>query len=379
MVGPSLSRDGAPLSQLELARGLSSAGVSVEALSPTDGPLRATYEASGIKLSLCEELTCSPVVPSWYEADVARLAELLDRQRPDALFVNTIDCFPAVDAAALAGIPAIWNIRESEPWRERLADRHPAIAARALASLAYCDALVFVADSSRNTWSQFISPHRTHLIHNAAHPSVVSGVPSTDERHDIRAALGARPDDVLVVSIGTLCPRKGQVDLARALSLLPTHLLSRLRTAFIGRADLDYPATIESALAAAPTAHVRFLGETKDAARYAAAADILVNTSRSEAFPRTFIEAAAGRTAIVAANIDGAAERLRHGVSAMLYTPGDIPDLAAKLEAASDAAVRARLADGAHAALIADWTYDQMIAAYKQLVGGALRRRPSFI
>jgi glycosyltransferase involved in cell wall biosynthesis len=308
---------------------------------------------------------------------VARLAALMARKRPDALFVNTIDCFPAVDAAALAGIPAIWNIRESEPWRERLADRHPAIAARALASLAYCDALVFVADSSRTTWGEFITPNRTHLIHNAAHPSVVSGVPSTDERNDIRAALGASSDDLLVVSIGTMCPRKGQVDLAQALSLLPPELLARLRTAFIGRADLDYPASIREALVAAPTAHVRFLGETKNAARYAAAADILVNTSRSEAFPRTFIEAAAGRTAIVAANVDGAAERLRDGVSAMLYTPGDITDLAAKLEATSDAAVRTRLADGAHAALISGWTYDQMIAAYEQLIGGALRRRSS--
>lgn len=380
MVGPGLSLDGAPLSQFELALGLSKAGLSVEVLSPTDGPLRARYASSGIKLSVRPELTCSPAVPAWYESDVRGLAALLERERPDALFVNTIDCFPAVDAAALAGIPTVWNIRESEPWRERLADRHPAIAARALAGMAYCDALVFVADSSRSNWSAFGAPQRAHLIHNAAHPSIVSSLPSAVERNDLRAQLGAGSDDLLIVSIGTLCARKGQVDLARALSLLPARIMSRLHTAFIGRGDQNYPEIVKSTLAATPAAHVRFLGETRDAARYAAAADVLVNTSRSEAFPRTFIEAAAARTAIVAANVDGASERLRDGVSALLYAPGDFADLATKLEAMTDSNLRSQLAEGAHSALIREWTYDQMIAGYAQLLAGTLSGRgPAYL
>lgn len=372
MVGPSLALDGAPLSLFELALGLSTTDLSIEVLSPTDGPLHARYTQAGIKLSIRPELTCSPTVPAWYEADVRGLAAMLERERPDAVFVNTIDCFPTVDAASLAGVPAVWNIRESEPWRERLADRHPTIAARALSAMAYCEALVFVADSSRLNWGRFGSPQRAHLIHSAAHPSIVSGVPSAPERNGLRAVLGAGSDDTLVVSIGTLCARKGQVDLARALSLLPGRIGSKLHTVFIGRGDQDYPERVRNSLGASAAAHVSFLGETRDAARYAAAADILVNTSRYEAFPRTFIEAAAARTAIVAANVDGASERLQDGVSALLYAPGDFADLASKLEALTDSTLRSRLAEGAHAALIRDWTYDQMIGGYGRLLARTL-------
>ncbi len=373
MIGSSLERDGAPLSQSELAGGLSASGFRVEVQSPRDGPLRGRYLSNGIQLRIRPELVCSPTVPEWYEADVRRLARLFRRESPDLIFVSTIDGFAAVDAAAIAGIPAIWNIRESEPWRERLADRHPAIAARALAGLSYCDALAFVAESSRDVWGHFTVPSRSHVIHNAAHPSVVHRAgPGIAE---IRSSLGVGPDETLIVSVGTLCPRKGQLDVAQALSQMPPETLARMVFAFVGRSTPGYGQKVEAAVRAAPAARVRFLGEVDDGARYAAAADVLVNTSRSEAFPRTFIEAAAGGTAIIASCVDGASERLQDGRSAAFYQPGDISRLATLMTELTETETRQRLADGAHEALIATWNYDDMTAAYAKLVRDSLRPR----
>lgn len=72
------------------------------------------------------ELACSASVPAWYEGDVATLAARLRTGAPDLVIASTIDAFESIDAARIAGISSLWNIRESEPWRERLADRHAA-------------------------------------------------------------------------------------------------------------------------------------------------------------------------------------------------------------------------------------------------------------
>lgn len=368
MVGNSLALEGAPLSQFELACGLTELGVPVEVVCPVGGPLQELYAGAGIQVTVRPELACSPSVPAWYEADVKELAALLRRERPGVLLVNTIDSFAAVDAASLVGIPAIWNIRESESWRERLADRHPAIAARALAGFSYCDSVIFVAAASENSWGRFAKSNSTHLIHNAAHPSILRPHLPEPERENLRERLGASASDILVVSVGTLCARKGQIDLARAFSLLPKNLSSRLRIAFIGRSDRGYANQVESAFTNQTLARARFLGEIPHASRFAASADIVVSTSRYEGFPRALIEGTAGGAAIVATNVDGAAERLRNGVSAMLYPPGDFLDLASKLEVVSAVRVRTELVAGARAALIDNWTYDEMVKAYAALI-----------
>ena len=116
-----------------------------------------------------------------------------------------------------------------------------------------------------------------------------------------------------------------------------------------------------------------FAGEIDDASAYIRAADILVNTSRSEAFPRTFIEAAAGETAIIATAIDGALERLIDGQSALLYPPGDIAALRAHIAGlVGSQTTRARLARQAHIDLIESWTQRDTLDAYREEISYAL-------
>lgn len=373
MVGSSLNRDGAPLSQFELATGLAGLGYTIEVLSPADGPLRLKYAAAGIAVRIVPELHCSPAVPAWYENDVETLRAILAAGQPSLIFASTIDNFAVIDAARAAGISTIWNIRESEQWRDRLADRHPRIARRALACPSYCEALIFVADAARRTWSGFAQGECSHVIYNAPAPALIASAPSDDERARIRQELGAKSGEILIVHVGTICERKGQADLAAALASLPQSALGKLRVAFIGRGENNYPDKVRAALGPAET-FTTFTGESESAARQIAAADVLVNTSRSEAFPRTFIEAAIGRTAIIATAIDGTTERLKDETSAMLYTPGDTVMLARHLSKLAGMPVEiARLAGGAHDALVGKWTYADMLRAYAKHIDGAIR------
>ncbi|MBA4338924.1 MAG: hypothetical protein C0421_08770 [Hyphomonas sp.] len=374
MGGPSLVRDGAPLSQSELALGLAQRGFDIRVIAANDGPLRSTYAAAGIPVDLVAALQTSPSVPVWYEADVSLLADHIRQGAPDLVLASTIDTFALVDAARVAGVKTIWNIRESEPWRDRLSDRHPHIAARALASLAYAERLIFVAEASVDVWGAFTSRDRVIKIYNAVAPSIAEAAPS--ERAHIRATLGVAESEMLIASIGTLCRRKGQLDLADALNLLGAETLDQLRVLIVGREIDDYADRVRHRLSPAALARCNFMGERADATSLLAAADVLVNTSVSEAFPRTFLEAAASKTAIIATDVDGARERLRHNHSARLFPAGDAHALSAELSyLLSDHVARKALTRGAFDDLVANWTQGDMLSAYERVIRDALQRR----
>lgn len=360
MVTTNLNSDGAPLSQFELATALAGSEFEIAIVASADGPLRSAYELHSIPVACPPELHCNISVPSWYEADVARLAEVLSKDKPDLVIASTIDSFPVIDAARIAGIPSIWNIRESEPWRERFAHLHPVVASRALACLDYPEAVIFVARASLTAWSAFTSPRRSHVIYNAPHPSLLSNSPP-----DLPCVIERDEDKALVVSVGTLCERKGQIDLARALSTLPTGTLARLQVVFVGRAEGDYKARLKRALVPAAAAASTFTGAIADGATIIGAADLLVHTARSEAFPRVFLEAAALGTPIIATAVDGAPERLEHGQSALFYTPNDISALANSItKLVDDPTLCEKLKSGAYNSLVATHTFGEMLNSY---------------
>jgi glycosyltransferase involved in cell wall biosynthesis len=362
MTGTTLRLDGAPLSQFELARGLAASGFDVSVFVKEDGPLRPRYAASGIPVDLMPELNCSASVPAWYEADVAALATRLRTGAPDLIIASTVDAFEAVDAACIAGISSLWNVRESEPWRERLADRHTAIAARALAAFSYPAAVIFVAGAAMKAWQDIVPADKRQLIYNAS--ALHAGAHDAASRHGARTQLGIAPGEQMAVSVGTLCERKSQVDFARAIATAP----GSIRPVFVGNAEPGYREKVEVALGPALPRAV-FTGSVPDAAALIAAADVLVCSSRSEAFPRTLLEAAALRTPIIATALNGTQERLTDGESALLYPPGDVSALAHLLERlATDRSIWSKLAETAHARLTQAWTHQDMIAAYADLV-----------
>jgi glycosyltransferase involved in cell wall biosynthesis len=147
-----------------------------------------------------------------------------------------------------------------------------------------------------------------------------------------------------------------------------------VHVAFVGATEPAYETDVRNRLPASFKERVRFAGLSDEGAAWIAAADILVNTSRSEAFPRTFLEAAVMGTPIIASAVDGANERLRDGVSALLYPPGDINALAARItQLVDDQASGSALAAAARADLSGSWTWEAMVEAYARLLLRAAR------
>ena len=107
---------------------------------------------------------------------------------------------------------------------------------------------------------------------------------------------------------------------------------------------------------------VAFTGEQQDIPALLAAIDILVSCSRIEGLSNAIMEGMAAGKAIIATNIDGTPELVRHEETGLLIPPGDPAQLAAAaLRLLHDPALRRRLGDAARERAKTLFQMDKMI------------------
>jgi glycosyltransferase involved in cell wall biosynthesis len=325
MVTNSLELEGAPISQFELTLALKREGLARPFVwSEHPGSLAARYRAAGIEVEVACELGVRTVSSWLYERGVRGLAARIAAAGPDIVFVNTVDRFAVVDAAHMAGIRSVWNIREGEPWRERLAGRSLKVVRRALACFSYPERVVFVSEASRRNWTSFEATGNFAVI-----PNALAAPMARLTKLEARRQLGLPVDRKIILSVGTLCPRKGQLDLVSALAGIDAS--DPVTLVFVGIDHDGYGEAMLRACAAPLRPHVVVAGVQPNTDCYYAAADIFVCSSRSEASPRTLLEAASAGLPIVTTAVGDIGQRFEHGRSTLMYEPGDSAALAKNL------------------------------------------------
>jgi O-antigen biosynthesis protein len=209
---------------------------------------------------------------------------------------------------------------------------------------------VFGSNATRRAWELFKSHHNFTAIHNGLDVERVRERSARHDRTSARAALGIHDDEIVVTLLGTVCERKGQLDLVRALRLLPQGLPSRLRVFIVGDRPNEYSHQLHveaERLPANGATHVHIVAETGEPLIYLQASDIAVCSSRSECYPRVVLEKMYFGLALITTPVFGIAEQVRRDLNGLFYQPGDVAQLAAHLtRLVTDAELRARL--GAH-------------------------------
>jgi phosphatidylinositol alpha-1,6-mannosyltransferase len=157
---------------------------------------------------------------------------------------------------------------------------------------------------------------------------------------------------IVVLTVGRLHPRKGQLFTLQALQLLPPEVRSRLEYWVVGaQSKGDYEVRLRSAASAVPDLPVRFFGNLPDdeLASVYEAADIFAMTSVNldhsvEGFGLVYLEAAAHGLPVVAHEVGGVGEAVADGVTGLLVPPERPLQLAAAFERLiHDPALRRRL------------------------------------
>ena len=155
---------------------------------------------------------------------------------------------------------------------------------------------------------------------------------------------------IIILTVARINPRKGQLQVIRALSALPAALRTRVEYWLVGsHCKENYDLALTTAAEAAGF-HVKFLGDISDEklGLIYQEADIFAMTSMPhkhsvEGFGLVYLEAGAHGLPIVAHNIGGVPEAVIHGETGLLVSPGDTTALTAAFsELISDPALRQR-------------------------------------
>ncbi len=395
MISHGLAPEGAPKTLLELTVGLSDRGsIAPEVWSHADGPLRRVYAKAGIPVSIIPCVAESRILPctgtdlniyvrdnlaflpmdneDTYNTAINGFARRMINRGIDVVVANTVLAFWAVEAAERAKIPSLWIIRESEPPFLHLEGVPAFLRFRAKRSLATPYRVVFVAEATMRLFSDHIVNNNALVVHNALSPRFIKNW-DLFQRGEARSKMGIDDQEIVVLTLGSVFERKGQLDVASACAVLEEQHLKKIRFLIVGdRPGTPYSFKLHQALEALPEErrrHVMLIPETSHPEMFYRAADIFLCCSRIESYPRVILEAMHCALPIITTPIFGIREQVHDGDSALFYDPGDIPDLCRNIVRLSeDPKLRHTLGFGARHALELLPDYDDMLTHYQTLL-----------
>lgn len=372
-----LNWEGAPKQLLEIADYLHQhGGVTPLIVSPTDGALRQAYEQRGIEVQIWPHpLSHHAELPGYLEA-LDEIGAQLAEQAIDVVCANTLHGFYAVDAAHRAGLPCLWIVHESEDWRHYFDFVPPALRVRPIECFRYPYRVVFVAKQTRSLYRDLEFYHHFTVIPNGLEPGSAP-VTTPELRQAARARLGFTDDTVGIVSVGTVCDRKRQIDLIEAIGRLDESVLQSqsVRFLLVGDRKNDYSRQMHERIAVLPPARQALLSvipEVSEVAAYYQASDVFVLTSGMESYPRVVLEAMAAGLAILTTPVNGVVEQVRQGINADYFAVGDVAQLTAGLTALiQDSARRERYRQNSPLVLQGLTDYEEMGGRYATLFHAA--------
>ena len=323
--------EGAPKVLADVAVGLAGRGaVTAEVYAPgPTGPGAAAFAAAGLPVTAADPPHADLFVtgrwtPKTYAAAVADFARCLRRTRPEVVVVNTLGLFPLVDAAARAGVPAVWVVHESYTPGRLAATLTPFARGRVERAFGWAARVVFVSKSCADLYARYDGRKNFTVITNA----ILDPAPVVSHG-DSRPAVGARPGVTRFVAVGTVCERKGQHTFVEAAGIV-----ARTRRDFVvslvgtrpGLTYLSYVGHLARARGVADL--VELVPETPAVAAHLRAADVFVCASHVEAYSLAVLEAMAAGLPVVSTPCGGLDEQVTWGRNALKFGFDDAAGLA---------------------------------------------------
>jgi glycosyltransferase involved in cell wall biosynthesis len=206
----------------------------------------------------------------------------------------------------------------------------------------------------------------------------VEFVPNGVDVHDIPA--GPKRNDVpVMVFVGTVCERKGLLDLRDALLALRRNgfdLENRLRVLIVGDSKQEGPGVfdrVKDSFAAAGLSAVEFTGSVArhEVIHILGGADIFCLPSHWEGSPLSLLEAMAAEMAVVATSVGQVPDVLDYGRAGMIVPPHSPVELARAIKRLiSDSTLRKRLGRAARSRVEKEYGLEKRLHALYLDVAG---------
>jgi len=351
---------GATIHVRDLARAMLERGHDPLILVGGRGPATDQFEATGVRVHSLRHLRRA-LHPIGDLLALAELTRVLQDFAPDLVSTHTAKAgWLGRAAAARLGLPAV-HTPHGLPVAGRFSRSAGLIFTIAeRAASPWSAAIVCVCEAERRLAieKRIAPPERLFVVHNGVRdiPAEYRACPDREPVRMCSVARFERPKDfaTLIAALSRLQDRQWTLDLAGDGPLEPE--VRRLCAAH-GIAD-----------------RVRFLGYQPDPAPALARCQLFVLASRSEALPRSILEAMRAGLPVVATDVGGVGEAVVHGATGLLAPPQNPAALAAaiaELQAAPD--LRRELGGRARREFerrfLLDRTVGKMLALYAIVLG----------
>jgi glycosyltransferase involved in cell wall biosynthesis len=340
---PSLITGGVERGTVEIAQAVAEAGAAALVAS-AGGPLvRQIERAGGIHITL--PLTAKSPFGIWRNA--AALEALIRDRKVSLIHARSrAPAWSAFLACQRTGLPLVTTYHGSYGEELPFKRRYNSVMARGRIVIA---ASQFIADLV--TTRHGVDPARIRVIARGVDPAVFDPAAVSGSRIAKLAAEWRLPDGVRTVVLpGRLTAWKGHAVLLDALSQLQrSDVMGVLVGSHQGRHR--YAQELErQAMRLGIGDRLRLVGQCDDMPAVLALSDVVVHAStQAEAFGRVVIEAQAMGRPVIASDLGGPVETVRHGETGWRVPPNDPTALAAAIGVALDLDPAERLALGQRA------------------------------
>jgi glycosyltransferase involved in cell wall biosynthesis len=371
-----LSLDGAPKVLLSIVTGLQEHHkISPEVASLFDGELADDFQGMNIP---CQIFGTSRLrenyIPLESEALKVRknyFKELIEKDRPDVVFANTIECCYGVTASHELMIPCVWMIHESSNYHfNQLPSNQPWPSEIPLA-FHHASRVIFCSERTMRSYEKFDYNKRFSIIYNTVETKVKDYDEIIRKRIACRTDLNVPDNTIVLLNVGSMCENKNQVLILRAMQ----HLKEKnLKLYLVGtRPGLPYQDEIcQCIMSSNLQKRVVLIPSEDDIEKYYLAADIFLLCSRTESYPLVILEAMSYGLAIISTPVFGVNEQVRFGVNALAVSPDNELDLVEKIRILTDDEVK-RKSMGKNSRLLFEMMpgLDKMVDAHAAILSSA--------
>jgi glycosyltransferase involved in cell wall biosynthesis len=190
----------------------------------------------------------------------------------------------------------------------------------------FTDRIVALTDGEKNDYENLsVSPSEKLLkIHSGV--DISQYMKSNGNMVEKRRSLGLDQNSMVVGFVGWLLPIKGPEYLLKSMEYVWQEY-PETALVFVGKGDLDLDLRAQAGQVSA-NGRVKFLGWRDDINEIMPVFDMLVLPSLNEGMGRVLVEAMASGKPIVASNVGGIPDLVRHGETGYLVPPADEKALA---------------------------------------------------
>ena len=184
----------------------------------------------------------------------------------------------------------------------------------------FTDVLITINKEDYEIAKNKFKARRTELVHGVGvDDSKFDGIPlKADEENDLKAELGIKDNDFVLMYVAELNENKNQIMLIEAMKqIVKTNVNIKLFLIGSGCLENFYKEKVKEL---GLESNIKFLGYRRDTNKLLKLADLYVATSKREGLPLNLVEAALSKVPIIASKNRGHVEIVKDGINGFIFS-----------------------------------------------------------